>query len=68
MNSEIQVDNDTLAQLVYSMYNGGPAQFHEFLERKKTGKLYASDELFLEKYTWVKTDQFQNVSKCLIGK
>jgi hypothetical protein len=68
MNSEIQVDNDTLAQLVYSMYNGGPAQFHEFLKRKKTGKLYASDELFLEKYTWVKTDQFQNVSKCLIGK
>jgi hypothetical protein len=68
MKPETRVDDDTLAQLVYSMYNGGPGQFHEFLKRKKTGKLYTSDKLFLEKYTWVKTDQFQNVSKCLIGE
>ncbi len=68
MKTETQVDDDTLAQLVYSMYNGGPSQFHEFLKRKKSGKLYTSDKLFLEKYTWVKTGQFQNVSKCLIGE
>ncbi|MBW1719838.1 MAG: hypothetical protein JRJ43_09805 [Deltaproteobacteria bacterium] len=68
MKPETHVDDDTLAQLVYSMYNGGPGQFHKFFKRKKSGKFYTSDKLFLEKYTWVKTDQFQNISKCLIGK
>jgi len=68
MKPETPVDDDTLAQLVYSMYNGGPGQFHKFLKRKKSGKFYTSDKFFLEKYTWVKTDQFQNISRCLIGK
>jgi len=46
------------------MYNGGPRDFKKFLSRKKTGKYYKSDKLFLEKYNWVKTGQWQNIQKC----
>ncbi len=59
-----KIGDDTLAQILYAMYNGGPQDFKKFLSRKKTGKYYKSDKLFLEKYNWVKTDQWQNIQKC----
>ena len=59
-----KIGDDTLAQVIYAMYNGGPQDFKKFLSRKKTGKYYKSDKLFLEKYNWVKTGQWQNIQKC----
>ena len=67
-NPQKAIDNDTLAQLVYAMYNGGPGQFNKFFERKKSGRLFTSDNLFFEKYLWVKNNQFQNITRCLIGE
>ena len=61
------LDDDTLARLMYAMYNGGPGQFHKFLKRSEKGEYYLSDKLFFEKYSWVKNNQWQNISKCLIG-
>ena len=60
-------DNDTIAHLVYAMYNGGPAQYKKYLERERSGKLYESDKLFWEKYEWVSTASWDKISKCLIG-
>ncbi len=65
MNSGKKIAFDTLAQVIYAMYNGGPQDFKKFLSRKKMGKYFKSDKLFLEKYTWVKTGQWQNMRKCL---
>lgn len=58
-------DKQTLAQMVYAMYNGGPKQHRKFLDRKKKGTLYKSDTLFKEKYEWVRTNSWNNVEKCL---
>ena len=60
------LDDDKLARIMYAMYNGGPGQFHKFLKRSKKGEYYLSDKLFFEKYSWVKNNQWQNISKCLI--
>ena len=62
--SEILNKTDTLAQLVYAMYNGGPSQYGKFLERSKTNKLYDSDRLFAQKYEWVKNGEWDQVEKC----
>ena len=67
MKLEKTLDDDTIARLMYAMYNGGPGQFHKFLKRKKKGNYYLSDKLFYEKYSWVKNNQWENISKCLIG-
>ncbi len=61
-------DNQTVAQLVYAMYNGGPGQYKKFLERKRSGNLYKSDKLFWEKYEWVTTASWDKISKCLGGE
>ncbi len=62
------LDDDTLAQVVYAMYNGGPKQFYRFLKRKGRGRLYLSDRLFLEKYEWVKAGRYQRAAECLLGR
>lgn len=62
------LDHDTLARLVYAMYNGGPAAFFSFLKRREMNKYYLSDELFWEKYEWVKNDQWENIRLCLMGE
>jgi len=64
---EKKPDNETIVQLVYAMYNGGPAQYKKYLERKRTGKLYSSDKLFQEKYEWVSAADWSKINKCLIG-
>ena len=60
-------DNETVARLVYAMYNGGPVLYKTYLERQRTGKLYNSDKLFWEKYEWVSTASWEKITKCLIG-
>lgn len=57
----------TLAQLLYAMYNGGPGQHNRFLERSQKGDLWLSDRLFLEKYKWVIDNQLDMVRRCLFG-
>jgi hypothetical protein len=61
------LDTDTLARIVYAMYNGGPGQFEKILKRKKKGTFYPSDKLYFEKYSWVKNRQWKNIRSCLIG-
>ena len=58
-------DEETLAQLVYAMYNGGPKQYAKFLDRKAQTAFYKSDNLFKEKYSWVKAGSWNNLEKCL---
>ncbi len=61
------LDDDTLARLVYAMYNGGPSQYKKFFQRLKDNKFYDSDKLFWEKFLLVKADKVDQVSVCLIG-
>jgi hypothetical protein len=60
-----KISDETLARTLYAMYNGGPQEFKKFLSRKQKGKYYKSDKLFIEKFNWVKTSQWQNIRKCL---
>ena len=64
---DIKPGDDTLARIVYAMYNGGPGQFDKILKRNKDGAFYSSDKLYFEKYSWVKNNQWENITKCLIG-
>ncbi len=57
----------TIARLVYAMYNGGPGQYHDFLERLRRGKMLASDDVFLEKYSLVTSGKKEKLSQCLSG-
>ena len=59
---------DTLARVVYAIYNGGPGEFRKFLKRKETNSFYASDKLFWGKYMMTKEGQFDKVSICIMGK
>ncbi len=59
--------DDTLARLVYAMYNGGPSQYKKFLERLETGTYYDSDNLFWQKYQWVTTGNLDKATMCLSG-
>lgn len=61
---EILSKKDTLAQLVYAMYNGGPSQYGKFLKRSKANDLYDSDRLFAQKYDWVKNGDWERADKC----
>jgi hypothetical protein len=62
-----QFTEDQLAALLYAMYNGGPGEFKKYLKRRAKGRLFQSDRLFMEKYDWVKADQWQQIRKCLVG-
>jgi len=63
-----RLNDDGFARIVYAMYNGGPGQFEKILKRKEKGTFYKSDKLYFEKYSWVKSGQWKNVRKCLIGE
>jgi hypothetical protein len=60
-------DTKLLSQVVYAMYNGGPGQYEKFLARSRTGKLYTSDQLFLEKIQWVRKGNWERIKDCLTG-
>ena len=61
------INDDTLARLVYAMYNGGPSQYKKFFQRLNKKKFYDSDALFWDKYLLVKAEKVDQVSVCLIG-
>lgn len=58
-------DMQLLGQAVYAMYNGGPGEYKKFLARARSGRLYASDQLFLEKLQWVDQQNWQQITDCL---
>lgn len=58
---------DTVAGLLYAMYNGGPGQRDRFMQRLSEDKLYRSDNLFREKWNWVRQGTLDKASICLIG-
>jgi hypothetical protein len=60
-----ELGEENLARLVYAMYNGGPGQFGEFMKRRQTGDYYLSDQLFHEKFQWVKNRRLGEIKKCL---
>lgn len=68
MDSKNPLDFDTLARVVYAMYNSGPGQFQKFLKRNQTKSFYKSDELFWQKYSQVKDGQFDQLSSSLLGE
>jgi hypothetical protein len=62
-----QLDTDTLASALYAMYNSGPGDFQKFLQRSASGKRLFTDNLFQEKYSWIKKDEWNHITKCLGG-
>ncbi len=62
------LDDNSIARLVYAMYNGGPSQLKKFLNRSKEKKLYDSDKLFWEKYSWVSTGGIDKASLCFTSR
>jgi hypothetical protein len=54
-----------LAQALYAVYNGGPAQLKAFQKRHARGRLWLSDKLFLAKYKQVKNGELDRVGACL---
>jgi hypothetical protein len=68
MDPKNPLDPDSLARVVYAMYNGGPGEFQKFLKRDQTKTYYKSDELFWEKYVLAKQGQFDKVSTSPTGQ
>ena len=66
MGLKNSLDDNVLARATYAMYNGGPRQFDKFLKRNKKKAYYLSDRLFMEKFLWVNSGQWENVKQCLI--
>ncbi len=62
-----KLEPTTLARLVYAMYNGGPGQYHDFLERLRKGRMLSSDDVFWEKYSLVTSGKTEKLSQCLSG-
>lgn len=65
---EKNLDDETMARLVYAMYNGGPSQRTKFLKRLSVNNLHESDELFWEKFQMVSAGEVNKVSLCLVGR
>jgi len=61
-------NKDNVARTLYALYNGGPGEFSKFLDRLAKKKFYASDDLFHEKYLWVKNGQWDKAGVCLVGE
>jgi hypothetical protein len=64
---ELDWNQDGQARLVYALYNGGPAQKDTFPRRWAEKDFRASDRLFHEKWNWVRADDLNKVSVCLVG-
>jgi hypothetical protein len=65
MRPEDRPDRQTLAQIAYAMYWGGPGQFGKFLSRLKKERPHLIDRLFLEKYRWVTAGEWDKMDRCL---
>jgi hypothetical protein len=65
MRPEDRPDRQTLAQIAYAMYWGGPGQFGKSLTRLKKERPHLVDRLFLEKYRWVTAGEWDKMDRCL---
>lgn len=65
LGPEADLGEESLARLVYAMYNGGPSQFDKFMKRRQTGDYYLSDRLFFKKFQWVRDLRWGEIEKCL---
>ena len=63
----VTANPESLAKLVYALYNGGPGQYQKYLAREKSGNHYKSDQLFAEKLKWVKMKAWDKLELCLVG-
>ena len=59
------LDDNTVAGLVYAIYNGGPGHLKKYLARHGENKLYLTDRLFLQKWGWVLAKQWNKIDRCL---
>ena len=67
INPKRPSDLDTVAQVAYAMYNGGPGELKKFIERRRANALYKSDQLFFEKYSAAKAGRFDRLALCFSG-
>lgn len=58
------LDSDGVACSLYAMYNAGPSGFSKYVKRRSSGKPSKIDNHFKEKYTWVKTGQWDRLGDC----
>jgi hypothetical protein len=65
MGSEKRSDRETLARIVYAVYSGGPSQLPKLRNLLSKGRPGVIDRLFLEKYQWVCSGQWEQIGKCL---
>ena len=59
---------DSLAGILYAMYNGGPAELRRFIGRDRGHIEKNTDRLFDEKYDLVKRGKLMEISICLFGE
>jgi len=60
-----QGDSEILARIVYAVYSGGPSQLQKWKSALAGGSTGVIDKLFLEKYRWVVSSQWEQIGKCL---
>ena len=65
LGNDHNLDDSTLAGLIYAMYNGGPGQYKKYLKRHAVKKYWLSDRLFAEKFTQVKAGDLGKCLDCL---
>lgn len=63
--NENRVNRDTLARLVYALYNGGPGELSKFMHRHEKEAYFLSDRLFYEKYRWVMQEAWEHLDQCV---
>ncbi len=59
---------DSLAGILYAMYNGGPGELRRFIGRDRGHIEKDTDRLFDEKYDLVKRGKLLEISICLFGE
>jgi hypothetical protein len=60
-------ETDSLAGILYAMYNGGPGELRRFMDRGRHKAVKDTDRLFDEKYDLVKRGRLLEISICLFG-
>ena len=55
------ISDETLARILYAMYNGGPQEFKKFLSRTKKGTEYKSVNRFIVNFKWGSTRHWHKI-------
>lgn len=58
-------DHEILARSVYAAYAGGPGHLRKWKDALNKGRPGVIDKLFLEKYRWVCSSQWEQIGGCL---